>query len=57
MPGEINKLYKYSSKFDYQQQYEAILEADIVSAPEQFTDNISLSPDKSDSDKNPSAIK
>ena len=44
MSGKIKKLYKSSVKFEYQQQYKAILEADIVSTPKGFTDNIPISP-------------
>ena len=40
----INKLYKYSGKCDYQQQYKAILEAEMVSTPEVLTDNSPIQP-------------
>ena len=36
------KLYKYDGNCDYQQQYEAILEAAMVSTPEGYTDSIPL---------------
>ena len=51
----INKLYKYAGKYEYQQQYKAILEAAMDSSPEEFADKIPISPDKFDSAKNPSA--
>ena len=35
--GKIKKLYKYAVKCDDQQQYQAILEAAMVSIHEQFT--------------------
>ena len=53
----INKLYKYAGKCDYQQQYKAILEASKVSTPEIFTVNGPISPSQSVTVKNPSAIK
>ena len=40
----IKKLYKYDGKCDYQQQYKAILEAEMVTTTEGFTDNSPMSP-------------
>ena len=40
----IKKLYKQAGKCDEQQQFKYILEADMVSAPEVFTDDSPISP-------------
>ena len=40
----INKLYKHDGKCDGQQQFKDILEADMVSTTEGFTDNSPISP-------------
>ena len=40
---KINKLYKHYGKCDDQQQFKGILEADMVSTPEGFTDNSPIS--------------
>ena len=40
----INKLYKHSEKCYDQQQFKDIIEADIVSTPEGFTDNSPIFP-------------
>ena len=40
----INKLYKYAVKCDYQEQYKAVIEATMVSTTEGFTENIPMSP-------------
>ena len=40
----IKMLYKLAGKFGDQQQFKYILEADMVSTPEEFTDNIPTSP-------------
>ena len=53
----INKLYKYSGKFDNQQHYKAIIETETVSNPEGFTDNSKISPSQSVIVENPSARK
>ena len=39
----IKKLYKSTGKCDYQQQYNAIIEAEIISTTERFTDNSTIS--------------
>ena len=51
----IKKLYKYDGKCDYQQQYKAILEAEMVTITEGFTDNSPMSPGPSVTVKNTSA--
>ena len=53
----MNKLYKYSVKYNNQQQYKAILESSVVSILEIFTDNIPMSPGPYVTVKNPSAKK
>ena len=40
----IKTVYEQASKCDEQQQFKDILEADMVSTPEGFTDNIPISP-------------
>ena len=40
----IKKLYKKSGKCDYQQQFKYIIEATMVSTPEEFADNNHISP-------------
>ena len=40
----INKLYKYAVKCDDQQQYKAIIEAQMFATTEVLTDNIPISP-------------
>ena len=49
----INKLYKSYGKFDNQQQYKDIIEAEMISTTEIFTDNIPISPGPSVTVKNP----
>ena len=53
----IEKLYEYSGKCDYQQQYKSILEASMVYNPEGFTDNCQMSPRQYMTSKKHSAIK
>ena len=53
----IKKLYKSTVKYDDQQQYKAILEEEIVSTPEWFTDNIPMAPGPYVTIKNPSSSK
>ena len=53
----IKKLYKQSGKCDDQQQFKDILEADMVSTPEGFTDNSPISPMTSSPVKKTSAQK
>ena len=53
----INNLYKQDGKCDDQQQFKDILEADIVSTPERFTDDSPISPIKSTTVNKPSARK
>ena len=53
----IKKLYKQDGKCDNQQQLKDILEADMVSTPEGFTNNIPISPMISTPIKKPSAQK
>ena len=53
----IKKLYKQAGKCKDQQQFKDILEADMVSTPEGFTDNITISPIKLPPVKKPSAQK
>ena len=52
---KIKKFYKYSGKCDDQHQYKAILESEIFSNPEEFTDKIPLSHDQYETAKNRSA--
>ena len=40
----IKKLYQYAGKCDNQQQFKDIIEADMVSTPELFTNNSSIYP-------------
>ena len=51
----IKNLYKQAGKCDDQQQFKDILEADMVSTPEVFTENSPISPRKSTLVKKPSA--
>ena len=53
----IKTVYEQASKCDEQQQLKDILEADMVSTPEVFTDNIPISPITSTPIKKPSAQK
>ena len=53
----INNLYKHAGKCDGQQQFKYILEADIVSTPEGFTNNSPISPMTSTPVKKPCAKK
>ena len=53
----INKLYKQAGKCDDQQQFKDILEADMVSTPEGFTDKGPISPMNPTPVKKPSARK
>ena len=53
----IKKLYKQAGKCDDQQQFKDILEADMVSTPEGFTNNSPISPMTSTLVKKPSALK
>ena len=53
----INKLYKSVGKCDDQQQYKDIIEVEMVSTPEGFTNNTQISPSQSVTVKNTSAIK
>ena len=57
MCGGKNRLYKSSGKYDYQKQCKAIIEAEMLSTPEIFTDNSPMSPIQSVTVKNPSARK
>ena len=43
MSGKIKKLYKSAGKYNYQQQYKAIIEAEMVSNTERGTGNIPMS--------------
>ena len=43
----INKLYKSAGKCYEQKHYKSIIEATIVSTPERFTENSSVSPRQS----------
>ena len=52
---KIKKLYKTAGKCDDQQQYKAIIEAEMVSTPEGFTDNSLMTPNPYISNKNPSS--
>ena len=51
------KLYKQAGKCDEQQQFKDILEANIFSNPEGFTDNSPISPMNPTQVKKPSAQK
>ena len=53
----IKKLCKSSGKCDNQQKYKAIIEAEIFSTPQIFTDNSSMSPGPSVTVRNPIARK
>ena len=53
----IKKLYTSAGKFDDQHQYKSIIEAEMVSNPDRFTDNGTLSPGPSVTVINPSARK
>ena len=53
----IKKLYKNSVKCDNQQQKKEIIEAEMVSTPEGFTDISKMSPSQSVTAKIPSARK
>ena len=52
----INKLYKHGSKCNNQQLFKDILDADMVSTPEVFTDNSPISLITPTPVKKPSAI-
>ena len=52
-----NKLYTSSGNCDEQQYCKAIIESEMVSTPEEFTENIPMSPRQSVTVKNPSARK
>ena len=54
---KINKLYKTADKYDYQQQYKAIIEASMVSTPKVNNDNSLVTPNQYESTKKPSEIK
>ena len=51
----IKKIFKNSVKYDDQQKYNSILESEMVSTPEGFTDNIPMSTLPLVTVKNPSA--
>ena len=51
----VKNLYKSDFKCDYQQQYKYIIEAEIVSTPEGFSDNSPISPGPYVTLKKPSA--
>ena len=53
----IKKLYKYSGKCDDKQQYKVILEAKMVSTPDEFTGNGPMPPSLFVIVKNPIEIK
>ena len=53
----INKLYKYSGKYDDKQHYNTILRSGMVSITEGFIDRSPMSPGPSATLKNPSARK
>ena len=55
--GKIKKLYKNADKYNYQQQYKAIIEAAMVSTNEIGTGNSLMSPSQSVTVKNPIARK
>ena len=54
MSSKHQKKYKHASKCDNQQHFKYILEADMVSTPERFTDNSTISHTKSTPFKKPS---
>ena len=54
---KTSKKYQTAGKFDDQQHYKDILEAEIVSTPEVCNDNIMMTPNRYESTKNPIAIK
>ena len=51
------KLYKTADKWNDKQQYKAILEVAMVSTPEGCNTNSTMSPNQSESTKNPNARK
>ena len=53
----IKKLYKHADKCDDQQQFKDIIEANMVSTPEGFTNDIPISPMASTPAKKPSSRK
>ena len=53
--GIIKKLYKFSGIRDYQKQYKAIIEAEMVSTPEVFTDKNAILPSQTMTVKKKSA--
>ena len=53
----IKKLYKWAGKCENQQQYKDIIEVEMVSNPEGFTDNSPMSPRNSMTVKYPSERK
>ena len=57
MSVNIKKLYKTAGKCDGQQQYKAMLEAEIVSTPERFTNHSTMTPNPYLSKKQISARK
>ena len=57
MSGNIKKLYTYYGKYNNQQQYKYITESVLVSTPERFTYNSTISPGTYVTVRNPSAIK
>ena len=54
---KYQKIIQSAAKLDYQQQYKYIIEAAMVSTPEIFFENSSMSPSPSVNVKNPSARK
>ena len=50
--SKSKKSYRTAGRCDYQKQYKDILEAEIVSTPEVFTNNIPMPPIKSVTVKN-----
>ena len=53
---KINNLYKYSGKYDDQQKYKSITEAEIVSTNEELTEKIPMYVGKLGTMKDPSEI-
>ena len=53
----INKSYKYASKFDYQHQFTVIMEADMLSTHMGLMDNITVSVGTLGTQKKPSSRK
>ena len=53
----INKLYTPTGKCEYQCQYKAMIESEIVPTPKGCTDNSTMTPNSSVSNKNSSARK